>query len=128
MVAPLVLSCLWPNPRLSSKRTTDHRVNPAKWMSNLHNLLQQHRLLILAIVTCASSVRATNSVTLAWDPNPEPDIAGYILYYGVASGIYTNSINVGHVTTNTISGLVEATTYFFVVTAYDTAGLESDPS
>lgn len=66
------------------------------------------------------------SVTLAWDPNPESDLAGYIVYYGSASRNYTNAVNVGNITTNTVSGLVNGATYFFAVTAYNTNGLESD--
>ncbi|HEY2952973.1 MAG TPA: fibronectin type III domain-containing protein, partial [Verrucomicrobiae bacterium] len=73
-------------------------------------------------------LQAGQSVTLAWDPNPENDIAGYILYYGVASGNYTSVTNVGNRTTNTVSGLTSAVTYYFAVTAYNTSSLESDPS
>ena len=68
------------------------------------------------------------SVTLVWDANPDPDIAGYRVYYGTSSGNYTQSIDVGNVTTATISNLVPGQTYYFVVTDYNTAGLESLPS
>lgn len=69
---------------------------------------------------------AEGSVTLAWDPNPESDLAGYILYYGSTSRNYTNAVNVVNATTNTVSGLVDGVSYFFAVTAYNTNGLESD--
>lgn len=72
------------------------------------------------------SAFSAQSVTLAWDPNPENDIGGYIVYYGPASRNYTNAVNVGNVTTNTVSGLVDGATYFFAVTAFNTNGLESD--
>jgi hypothetical protein len=65
-------------------------------------------------------------VTLTWDPNTEPDIAGYKFYYGVQSRIYTNVADVGNLITNTVSGLTEGMTYYFAVTAYNTAGVESD--
>jgi hypothetical protein len=73
------------------------------------------------------------SLTLAWDPNLEPDIAGYKLYYGTASGRYTSAVIVGtnivgNAVTATVSNLTAGTTYFFVVTAFNGAGLESDPS
>lgn len=71
---------------------------------------------------------AAQSVSLAWDPNSETNLAGYIIYYGTASGQYSVSNNVGNVTNCIVSGLWEGTNYFFVVTAYDDSGLESDPS
>src|SRR4051812_31768310 len=66
------------------------------------------------------------SVTLVWDPNSEPDLAGYRFYYGGESGNYTNIVDIKNATTNSVSGLVEGGTYFFAVTAYNTLGLESD--
>ena len=76
----------------------------------------------------ATSVQAGQSVTLAWDANPEPGIAGYRLYYGEPPGNYSNSVDVGNVTSFSVANLVELRTYSFYVTAYNIAGLESDPS
>ena len=67
-------------------------------------------------------------VTLAWDANTEPDISGYKVYFGIESGNYTDSIDVGNITTATIDSLIEGMTYYFAVTAYNEAGLESDYS
>jgi cytoskeletal protein RodZ len=64
-------------------------------------------------------------VTLAWDPNPEPEVSGYRLHYGLSSGDYTTTIDVGNVTTHVLDGLTEGRAYFFVVTAYDRDGDES---
>src|SRR6266571_5350025 len=51
---------------------------------------------------------------------------GYWLYYGPASGNYTARIDVGPVTTYTVTGLVSGQTYYFAVAAYDrTDGSES---
>lgn len=63
--------------------------------------------------------------TLAWDPNQEPDLAGYKLYYGTSSGSYQQSLNVGNLTQYSLGGLQDGVTYFFAVTAYDTEGNES---
>ena len=63
-------------------------------------------------------------MTLGWDAN-SGNVAGYRLYYGPTSRIYTNSIDVGNTTSNKVSGLVNGSTYFFAVTAYTTAGVES---
>jgi uncharacterized protein YqjF (DUF2071 family) len=70
----------------------------------------------------------SSSVTLAWDPNTEFNLAGYKVYYGVASGVYTNSVDVGNVTTNRVTGLAQGVTYYFAITAYNTSGQESDYS
>ncbi|MGD0614730.1 MAG: Ig-like domain-containing protein, partial [Verrucomicrobiota bacterium] len=62
---------------------------------------------------------------MAWDPSPDTNVVGYNVYYGVASRTYTNIVDVGDVTNATISGLVEGTTYYFAVTAYNILGMES---
>jgi hypothetical protein len=74
--------------------------------------------------------RTFSSLTLAWDPNTEPDIAGYKLYCGEASGRYIASIDVGNVTQfqPTLKNLNPGDKAFFVVSAYNTSGLESDYS
>ncbi len=64
---------------------------------------------------------------LSWDPNPEPDLGGYNVHYGTATGAYSVVTNVGNTTTHTVMGL-GAGTYYFAVTAYDTAGNESGVS
>jgi hypothetical protein len=65
------------------------------------------------------------SVDLEWDPNIEPELAGYKIYWGTSSGNYTSSIDVGETTTYTLSGLDEGKTYYFAATAYDGDGNES---
>ena len=66
------------------------------------------------------------SVTLAWDPNSEPDVAGYRLYYGKTMGNYESVIDVGNQTAWNPPDLEDGTTYFFTVTAYNIFGYESD--
>ena len=73
-----------------------------------------------------SCLLAAGSVTLAWDPSASTNIAGYKVYYGPASGTYTNTLTVGNATNTTISNLITGATYYFTATAYDTANLESD--
>jgi fibronectin type 3 domain-containing protein len=72
-----------------------------------------------------SSVAVAGSLKASWNTNAEPDLAGYKIYYGESSGNYTNSINVGKATQYTVNQLRDDVTYYFVVTAYDTAGNES---
>src|SRR5471030_1344570 len=64
-----------------------------------------------------------STVTATWNANPESDIAGYKLSYGAASHVYTTTIDVGNVTSFVVPALVGGRTYYFVVQAYDTAGL-----
>src|SRR5690242_12605532 len=65
------------------------------------------------------------SVSLAWNPSGDPTVAGYNLYYGGASGIYTNEISVGNATNSTLAGLVPGKTYYFAASTYNVLGLES---
>ena len=65
------------------------------------------------------------SVSLTWDPNPEADLAGYKVYVGTASGSYSQTVDVGQLTTCTVSNLSEGQTFFFAVTAYDIFANES---
>jgi hypothetical protein len=71
---------------------------------------------------------AAQKVTLIWQASPGSDIAGYCVYCGLASGQYGTKVTVTNGTSATISGLAEGSTYFFVVTAFNTVGLESPPS
>lgn len=67
---------------------------------------------------------ATNySVTLQWNPSTGSDVVGYSLYYGPASGTYTNHYHAGNVTSARIAGL--SATQFFCAKAMDSKGFES---
>ncbi len=78
-------------------------------------------------VTLTVTAPATSSTTLTWDANTESDLAGYKIYRADASGGYGAPIATvqGNVTTYIAAGLQVGTTYFFVITAYDSAGNES---
>ena len=67
-------------------------------------------------------------IRLAWDPNTEPDVAGYKIYYGTSSKSYTGSVDVGNVTSCTLTGLKKGETLFIAVTAYNTSWSESSYS
>ena len=66
-----------------------------------------------------------NCVTLSWNPNSEPDLGGYKIYYGTKSRKYEMPIDVENSTVYTLSGLEKGTIYYFAVTAYDLSGNES---
>lgn len=83
-----------------------------------------------ALLLVAWAIQAyAPSVTLAWDPSqtsatdptPNAEVATngwYRVYYGVASHIYTNNVEVlGSITNATVSNLVVGVTYYFAATA-----------
>lgn len=82
--------------------------------------------IIIFLLSVSSGSALAESVSLIWDANPEPDIAGYRLYYGPSSGNYVEQIDVGNTTSATVANLITGITYFFAVTAYDTMALESE--
>jgi len=83
-------------------------------------------ILIVTIFLLFSSSAFAAHIDLAWDPNSEPDLAGYVVYYGTSPQNYTNRIDVGNVTSVRIKGLPANKDYFIALTAYDFSGNESD--
>ena len=71
---------------------------------------------------------AAADVTVVWDPNPEPDIAGYIVSYGTAPGAKTVMLDGARRTSQVITGLTVGTKYYFRVEAYNSSGMKSVPS
>lgn len=84
---------------------------------------------------CFSAASHASDVSLQWDPNTEPDIGGYKIYYkadnadlpftGVGAQNGDSPVDTGKVTTFSINGLEDDHIYYFAVTAYDTSGYES---
>lgn len=78
----------------------------------------------------------TVSTTLQWSKplsyvdDTAVTISRYKIYYGTESGNYTQTVDIedGNATSYTITGLNANTTYYFVITAYDADGVESDPT
>ena len=73
-------------------------------------------------------------VTLAWDPNSEPDLEGYGVYlrkdtpgppYDLAGYLTLAELHNFYGPSFVVSGLEKGFRYYFAVTAYDTAGNES---
>jgi hypothetical protein len=89
-------------------------------------------------ITVTAAATQVSSVNLAWDApvarvNGDAlsmqQIGGYTVYYGTQQGSYPNSVTVddAYTTQLTVNNL-QAGTYYFVVTAFDTDGRESEPS
>ena len=78
-------------------------------------------------VSLTLSATAAGTVTLTWNASTESDLAGYKVYRGTGSGTYGAPLTTLPKTTTsyTATGLQNGTTYFFAITAYDSAGNES---
>ena len=95
------------------------------------------KLLLIGLLLSPVALLAAEA-TLSWTPptqnedgSPLTDLAGYKIYYGTATGTYTlGPIDIADpaVVTHTVTGLANDTTYFFVATAYNISGVESQYS
>jgi hypothetical protein len=90
----------------------------------------------IIVVTEAPAAGVTGSATVSWlpptartDGTALSNLASYHIWYGTAPGAYTQSISVPNpgVTSHQIDDLA-AGTYYFVVTAVDASGYESEYS
>ena len=103
-------------------------MSPSFLLTKTDRLLRRSSIFIslfLFVILLSRPFDSVAQIKLAWDPNTEPDIAGYQVYYGMTSRNYKYSIDVGNVTTYTIRGLKQGVTYYIALTAYDSANNES---
>ena len=78
-------------------------------------------LLLMALARPASA----GNVRLSWDANTEPDLSGYVLWYGPASGVYTKSVTLPPPAgSHEVIGLADGV-HFFALKAFNVAGLHS---
>jgi hypothetical protein len=70
-------------------------------------------------------MRLDNDTTLRWEPNNEPDLAGYeVVWRETTSPVWRHRISVGNVTRYTLKGLSKDD-YIFGVRAVDKSGAAS---
>ncbi len=86
-------------------------------------------LLVLAFMILPFLSLQAAVVDVSWNANTEADLAGYKLYYGTTSGVYELPIDVGKVTSYSVTVNPKVTTtYYVTLTAYDMSGNESPKS
>ena len=94
---------------------------------NHRNTLGFILTLALLILTHSGVVHA-GSLQVSWSAVSDSRVAGYKIKYGTTSRTYTTSVNSGLSTTQTLQNLTQGTTYYFVVVAYDSTGVEGTAS
>jgi hypothetical protein len=80
---------------------------------------------VVVFFLCSAGAAVAATVTLTWDPSPEQDVAGYVVYYGLNSGEYTVSVDVGNQTSFQYTEANPIYRYYFAVRAYNVSGLQS---
>ncbi len=122
------------NRMLSMKYTdAENKFTGSSFIKNFNFSLKVFSFLTCVYFILAQAAFAA-SVTLTWNRNQEPDIAGYKIYYGTSSHNYTESTTINDTATSplqishTVSGLGEGMTYYFAVKAFDLADHYSDYS
>lgn len=88
------------------------------------------RLLAIALLVTGGSVASASAqvYSAVWDANTDPYTVGYRVFGGVASGVYTWSVDAGNQTSVTLPPLSPGASYYFVVRAYNSAGQFGPPS
>ena len=82
------------------------------------------RTAVLSVLLLLAADRASaEQATVAWDSNPEPDVAGYYVSYGTTAGQYLMRVDAGPRTSYTFFGLPAGSRFYFVVEAYGRDGL-----
>lgn len=104
-------------------------------MNNYYKLNFTTLLILTALLLTCPGLLLAQNVELAWDPSDSDDVAGYKIYYkadstelpldGIEALEGPSPIDVGDVTSFTLTELPEGPVYYFRATAYDSAGNES---
>jgi hypothetical protein len=88
-------------------------------------------LLAQALIFLFTNAAYAASVSLAWDPHLDSNVAGYNIYRSSELGKFTSAPLNGEspvTTTSFTDSTVQAGTYYYVVRAVDISGRESDAS
>ena len=101
--------------------------------SFLRTALRRREILIivtaLGLAFWTSPLAAqSQSVTLAWNPSPDTNSAGYMLYQSTDGTNFDTEIDAGNNTTLTVTGLTPGSSNYFEVVAYDADDVQSPPS
>jgi hypothetical protein len=82
-------------------------------------------LTVLLVTVLFATTASAAPISLAWDPNKEPEVTGYIVVVGTAPGGTEQTIDVGARTAWTFTTGAAGRTYYFRVQAYTATGMKS---
>jgi hypothetical protein len=79
----------------------------------------------IILLLFAPSAGFAASLLVSWNANSESDIAGYKVYCGTQSGVYSAPMDAGNATSFQLTNAQPGSTYYIALTAYNTANVES---
>jgi hypothetical protein len=79
-------------------------------------------ILLLLLLPCSLKAQ---SVTLGWNPSASTNVVDYKIYYGTSHASYSLTFDAGNATNCVVSNLVVGVHYYFVATAINAYGAES---
>jgi hypothetical protein len=82
-------------------------------------------LTVLLVTVLFATTASAASISLAWDPNKEPEVTGYNVLVGSAPGGTDQTVDVGARTAWNFTTGIAGRTYYFRVQAYTATGLRS---
>lgn len=94
----------------------------------IHFLAFNRHILALVSILTLLKIQGSevSSVNLLWEPNPNPNVFGQVVYYGTESGQYTKSMTVDAKTSSvTLDGLEVETNYYAAISSFDQIGHHS---
>jgi len=93
------------------------------------SLLTLNFILSVLFITLPGITHGQQPITLAWNANSEPNLSHYVLYRDTSPGTMVQQDSIHHIdTTYSDYNVAEGITYYYKLTAVDSAGNESAPS
>lgn len=84
--------------------------------------------LVLILASSPRLFPESGTVTVAWDPSPDPSVVGYLVYVGTQSRHYTETFDVGLRTSFVYRRPLASATYYFAVASYAAGPRVGPPS
>jgi len=99
-------------------------------LTSIARNLRTWRLILLLLLSIAPALAPalahSAALRVTWNANQEPDLEGYLLYWGTAPGQYGSPIAIPREqTTYRLDNLAPGTTYYLSLKATNTSGLSS---